>query len=359
MIKMVECNGINVPLGAHLEHDLFNKQNVLLLKKGCIVDSRIKGVLSKYNGIVKISVEIPDKVIDAVEIGKTVESDNAVVLDDDIKERALQGVEYMYTLQDPKNTTTIARDTSSLLLNTVRGNSNVNISLKGLKVSDDYTFKHCVDVATMAILVGQSLGLRQSDISDAATAGILHDLGKVEIPNEILNKPGRLDDKEFDIIKQHPVYGYRMVEKDKYISDNCKMGILMHHEKVDGSGYPLGIKESRINALGKLLAVVDVYDALVTKRPYRDKYIEPVVAVEMMLGMGNQFDFEFLQGFLRCIILYPIGTNVLLSNNRVYTVVAQNTGFPLRPVIRDVITRENLNLLKDSNCFNLTIISEV
>ena len=181
MIKIIECSGKNVPFGSYLEHDITSKNDVLLLKKGTVVDSRVKGLLNNYNGIIKVSVEISDKVKDAIELGKTVENDNSLVLDDTIKERTLKGVEYMYSIADSKDAAIVARDTSAILLNTVKRSSAINISLKDLKVSDDYTFKHCVDVATMAILVGQSLGLRQSDISDAATAGILHDLGKTKI----------------------------------------------------------------------------------------------------------------------------------------------------------------------------------
>lgn len=359
MIKIIECSGKNVPFGSYLEHDITSKNDVLLLKKGTVVDSRVKGLLNNYNGIIKVSVEISDKVKDAIELGKTVENDNSLVLDDTIKERTLKGVEYMYSIADSKDAAIVARDTSAILLNTVKRSSAINISLKDLKVSDDYTFKHCVDVATMAILVGQSLGLRQSDISDAATAGILHDLGKTKIPDEILNKPGRLTDEEFNIIKQHPIYGYGMLEKSRDVSENVKRGVLMHHEKVDGTGYPLRITSEKIGLIGKLLAVVDVYDALVTKRPYRDDMIEPVTAIEMMLSMGNQFDAEFLRSFLQCVILYPIGSSLMLSNKKVYTVVAQNIGYPLRPVVSDVITGEKLNLLTDRNCFSLTIVAGV
>ena len=265
MIKIIECSGKNVPFGSYLEHDITSKNDVLLLKKGTVVDSRVKGLLNNYNGIIKVSVEISDKVKDAIELGKTVENDNSLVLDDTIKERTLKGVEYMYSIADSKDAAIVARDTSAILLNTVKRSSAINISLKDLKVSDDYTFKHCVDVATMAILVGQSLGLRQSDISDAATAGILHDLGKTKIPDEILNKPGRLTDEEFNIIKQHPIYGYGMLEKSRDVSENVKRGVLMHHEKVDGTGYPLRITSEKIGLIGKLLAVVDAGESALGK----------------------------------------------------------------------------------------------
>lgn len=360
MIKLIECYGKDVPLGSYLEDDLLSsKNNVLLVKKGTTVDSHIKRLLDNYKGVVKVNVEVPDKIYNVIELGKTVEDDRALVLDSSIKERTLKGVEYMYSISNSEDTATVARDTSMILLDTINSSYAINISLNSLKISDDYTFKHCVDVATMAILVGRSIGLSNKEIEDVAVAGILHDLGKTRIPDEILNKPEKLTDEEFSITKKHPVYGYNLLKHSCDISEDTKKGILMHHEKIDGTGYPLGARNNEINKLGKLLSVVDVYDALVTKRPYRDSIIEPATAIEMMQSMGSQFDVNFLRGFLKCIILYPIGSCIMLSNNKIYEVVAQNIGYPLRPVVRDVMTNEKLNLLTDSSCFSLTIISGV
>jgi putative nucleotidyltransferase with HDIG domain len=360
VIKTVECLGKDVPFGAYLEEDLQDKRsNALLLKKGTIVDSRIKSLLNKYQGTIKISIEISDKVKEVLNVGECITDDKAFSINSQIKERTLQGVEYMYANAGTKDSVIAARDTSALLTNAVSQSNSINISLNELKVSDDYTFKHCVDVATMAVLVGNALNLRYDDIQNAAIAGILHDIGKTQIPNEILNKPGKLTDREFNIIKNHPVYGYKMLLKSDDISENARRGILTHHEKVDGTGYPMKVTSEKIPLLGKLLAVVDVYDALVTKRPYRSDMIEPAMAVEMMLGMGNQFDAEILKGFLRCVVLYPIGSNIILSDKKVYKVIKQNIGYPLRPVVSDVITNKQIDLLNDKSGWLLTIIAGV
>lgn len=359
MRKIVEYMGKDVPLGSYLESDIVNDSNVLLLRVGTIVDSNIKSILDKYMRPIRVSIEIPDKVKDEIAIGTVVEEDNALSLDADIKERALQGVEYMYANPTSDSSVTAAKDVSSMLLDVTHNSSAVNISLNSLKVSDDYTFKHCVDVATMGILVAQKLNLAQKDVEAIALAGILHDLGKTKIPSEILNKPGKLTNEEFEIIQQHPVYGYHIVKDNKDLSEFTKTGILFHHEKVDGTGYPLKLTSEKITLSGKLLTVVDVYDALVTKRPYRNEIIEPANAIEMMMGMSNQFDIEILRTFLNCVVLYPIGTNLLLSDNNVYTVVAQNIGYPLRPVVKNILNGETVDLLRDMKYLSLTILSSI
>ena len=359
MRKIIECKGKDVPFGSYLENDIVNDSNVLLLKAGTIVDSHIKSVLDKYMRPIRVSIEISDKVKDEIAIGTVVKDDNALSLDADIKERALQGVEYMYSNPTSDSSVTAAKDVSSMLLDVTHNSSAVNISLNSLKVSDDYTFKHCIDVATMGILVAQKLNLAQKDVEAIALAGILHDLGKTQIPNEILNKPGKLTNEEFKTIQQHPVFGYHIIKDNKDLPEFAKTGILFHHEKVDGTGYPLKLTSEKISLSGKLLTVVDVYDALVTKRPYRDEIIEPASAIEMMMSMSNQFNIEILRTFLNCLVLYPIGTNLLLSDNNVYTVVAQNTGYPLRPVVKSVLNGETVDLLHDMKYLSLTILSSV
>lgn len=356
MTKRITCKGKDVPFGSYLESDLTTPQGALVLKKGTYIDEYVKAQLENYMGDISVNIDIAD---DIAEQGEQVHNDYAVELEQDIKDRALQGVEYMYSNPDSVDSVDAARETSSILLNSVNQSNGVNISINSLKVSDDYTFKHCVDVATMGMLVAKKVGMNDKDVHDIATAGLLHDLGKVEIPKEILNKPGKLTKEEFEIIKKHPIYGYNLVKSNDKLSEGTKRGILMHHEKIDGTGYPLGLKTSNIHAFGRLLSVVDVYDALVTKRPYRDSYIEQSTAIEMLLAMSPQFDINFLNAFLRCVILYPIGSKVVLSDGKVCEVVAQNNGYPLRPVVREIITNELFDLLHDTSCLSVTIVSHV
>lgn len=356
MIQKITCKGKDVPFGSYPESDLRTPQGVLILQHGTYIDEYVKAQLENYEGDITVDIEVADEV---VERGERLKDDNVVELEQNIKDRALQGVEYMYSNPDSTDSIDAARETSDILLNSINQSNGVNISINSLKVSDDYTFKHCVDVATMGMLVAKKVGMNDKDVKDIATAGLLHDLGKVEIPKEILNKPGKLTNEEYNIIKKHPIYGYNLVKSNNKLSDGVKRGILMHHEKIDGTGYPLGAKANQIHAFGRLLSVVDVYDALVTKRPYRNDIIEQSTAIEMLLAMSPQFDINFLNAFLNCVIIYPIGTKVILSNGKACEVVAQNNGFPLRPVVREIITNELFDLLHDNSCLSVTIVSHI
>lgn len=356
MTKKITCKGKDVPFGSYLESDLRTPQGVLILKQGTYIDEYVKVQLENYIGDITVNLDIAD---DIAQQGERLQTDNTVELEQDIKDRALQGVEYMYSNPDSVDSVDAARETSNILLNSVNQSDGVNISINSLKVSDDYTFKHCVDVATMGMLVAKKVGMNDKDVQDIATAGLLHDLGKVNIPKEILNKPGKLTNEEFDIIKKHPIYGYNLVKSNNKLSDGTKQGILMHHEKIDGTGYPLKLKTNKIHTFGRLLSVVDVYDALVTKRPYRNDIIEQSTAIEMLLAMSPQFDINFLNAFLKCVVLYPIGSKVVLSNGKVCEVIAQNNGYPLRPVVREIITSELFDLLHDTSCLSVTIVSHV
>lgn len=376
MLEERTCHPSQVPLGCVLKNGIYDEKNTLLLREGTRVTDRVYQTLLRYNKPIKVLVEVkqeritprPKEVkqdlstkpqrsqIDSIKIRT---EDKSFSLSSEIKERTKQGVEYIYNNPNSTDVITTASEVSTSLLDVVNASSDINISLNSIKVSDDYTFKHCVDVSTMGLLLGRQLKLDESYLRDIAVAGVLHDLGKTKIPDEILNKPGKLTDSEFRIIQTHPIYGYELVAQSKQLTNRAKLGIIEHHEKIDGTGYPRKLKGEQISLIGKILAVVDVYDALVTKRPYRTDLIEPAEAIEMMLSMYNQFDLDILKAFLNCIILYPIGSRLMLSDNRVYEVVAQNEGYPTRPIVKDILTNITYDLCRDAKCLSLVIVSGV
>lgn len=149
MTKTITCTGKDVPFGSYLKSDLRTPQGVLILKSGTYVDEYVKVQLENYMGEITVTLDIADEVVQ----GTKVKEDNIVELEQDVKDRALQGVEYMYSNPTSADSIDAARETSSILLNSINQNNGVNISINSLKVSDDYTFKHCVDVATMGMLV--------------------------------------------------------------------------------------------------------------------------------------------------------------------------------------------------------------
>lgn len=140
-----------------------------------------------------------------------------------------------------------------------------------VKPLDDYTYSHSLNVSLMAIIIGKWMGLNEKQLDEIAIAGLLHDLGKTKVSQELLSKPGKLTPAEFNEVKKHTILGFMMVEKAMNISTDIKYAILMHHEKIDGTGYPTGATESQIPLYARIIAVADIYDAMTSNRTYRDK----------------------------------------------------------------------------------------
>ena len=208
-----------------------------------------------------------------------------------------------------------------------------------LKIFDDYTFHHSVNVTILSVITGISLGLNNSDLYKLGLGALLHDVGKVNIPKEVLNKSGKLDDKEFNIIKQHPVEGYKILKQNDEIPTTSYMVALHHHEKFAGKGYPEGKNGSDIHLYSRIASVADVYDALVSDRPYR-KGFAPSEAMEFILGgSGTNFDRDIVTHFFKKVAPYPVGTEVILSDNRQGIVIENFEKYTLRPKVR--ITKEN------------------
>jgi HD-GYP domain-containing protein (c-di-GMP phosphodiesterase class II) len=190
---------------------------------------------------------------------------------------------------------------------------------------------------------------------------MLHDIGKVFIPKEILNKPGRLSDEEFEAIKSHSVKGHEYLKKFFDMPASSSSGVLQHHERFNGSGYPAGIKGNKITPFGKIIAIADVYDALTSKRAYRDA-IDPSEAIEYIMGgCGSLFDPALVDIFLKKIAPYPIGTCVSLSNGMTGLVSENYSDCCLRPKVK-IIKHGNIevepyfiDLKSDMSTLNITV----
>ncbi len=200
---------------------------------------------------------------------------------------------------------------------------------------DDYTYKHCLRVSMLATSVAANLGLSKKDTKEVIVSALLHDIGKSSIDHEIIIKPSKLTDKEFEEIKRHPHIGYNILKNSgtDNFSSNILSGVLFHHEKYDGSGYPTGICGKDIPLIARIIAVCDVFDALTSNRPYRKPW-SVAEAEEYILGAsGAHFDFDVTSAFLRAFNPYPIGTMVSLSDGR-HGLVIENNQNVLRPTVR-------------------------
>ncbi len=241
----------------------------------------------------------------------------------------------------------------------------VSLDMTDLRTYDDYTYAHSVNVAVICCVIGVGMEMSESDLTQLATAALLHDLGKLSIPPEILNKPGRLTQEEYQIMKSHATLSYELIRERWDIPANVKTAVLYHHENVDGSGYPQGIDASQQSLFIRILHVADVYDALVSKRPYKEPY-SPYEASEYLMGAcGIMFDKKVVDTLLQYVPLYPKGTEIVLSDGRP-GIIFENAGVHnLRPVIRlfdgellDLTKPEHLHLTLSTNWENVCVPME-
>ncbi|MDT8992248.1 HD-GYP domain-containing protein [Curvibacter sp. APW13] len=234
------------------------------------------------------------------------------------------------------------------ITDSVSRNPGALISLARLKSADDYTYMHSVAVCAMMVALAKQLGLDEEQTRSAGMAGLMHDLGKAQMPMDVLNKPGKLTDEEFAIIKTHPEEGYKLlqagVDVDPIIMDVC----LHHHEKTDGSGYPKGLKDAEISLFAKMGAVCDVYDAITSNRPYKAGW-DPAESLRKMAEWANgHFDTKIFQAFVKSLGIYPIGSLVRLQSGRLGVVMEQTAKSLTTPRVKVFFsTKSNMRILPE------------
>lgn len=327
--------------GSILAKNIFDNDGRILLRKGVILN---KNYLKKIKQIGIYSLYITDEYSDE-EIEDVITPEirqksvsilkkslgNISTFNDKLNEKGMNRNEY---LKQKEETINSIKDIVSDIIDDIISKKNVMINIVDIKTMDNYTYQHCVNVAVLSLILGIKLNLTKDELFKLTTGALLHDFGKTLIPKEILLKKEKLTDEEFNLIKEHTTKGYDFFKGLNELSPISRIIVLQHHEKVDGSGYPEGREENDINRFAKIVAIADVYDALTSDRVYR-KALPPNEAVEYVLGNGGvHFDFKMVQAFAECIVPYPLGTLVKLSNNDIGVVKETNSRFIMRPVVK-------------------------
>ena len=232
------------------------------------------------------------------------------------------------------------------------------VNLLDIKDYDDYTYTHCINVATISLMIGRKLDITKEQLFQLGEGALLHDLGKIKIPEKVLNKPGKLTEDEFGIMKKHPLYTYEILKDKGDISEISKYIAMQHHEKFDGSGYPFGLAGEKINYFARIVALADVYDALTTARSYK-KAMSPYKAMQIIIsGSGKHFDSKLLKGMLNTLSIYPPGSYVELNTGEKAIIKKINDKNIMGPVVEilkiennKVVGQYEMNLADKKNVF--------
>lgn len=340
--------------GMRLGQTIYGAKGDVLLCAGAILTDKYINSLSKM-GILDVYIDeglLQDVVLDEI-ISRETRSEAV----NQVKKIMTESKEKGELVLQPESLYFTVNDIVSQLL----ANDRVMYNLTDLRTQDNYTFEHSVNVCVLALMTGKSLGYTRDQMITLGMGAILHDLGKVKIPIEILNKPGRLSEKEFAVVREHALFGYKMIKDLEYLGDIPATIAYQHHENYDGSGYPNGLSGTQFNEFAQITALADRFDALTAIRPYRQAY-PTFEAYEMCAGAGNYlFKDIYVTAFLYNIAAYPTGTLVELNNRMVGVVTESVRGYSLFPKVRILlnedwspVSRQYEIPLKDRKEFSVT-----
>ncbi|RKQ29611.1 HD-GYP domain-containing protein [Oceanobacillus halophilus] len=345
--------------GAVLAQSIYNENGVVLISSGMSLTDKVIRRLINY-GITYVYIEdertkdiyveslIPDKL--RTEATRTIK--------DTFTEIKKQGIMEKSYILDKKGKELM--DVVKKLTEEIKNNDQSLSMLTDIFLTDNYIFQHSLNVAIYSLAIGVNLNFTNKKLMDIGIGSLLHDVGKIFIEQDILQKPDRLSDEEFEIVKNHTVLGYRFLSKNGGVPSVVAHCAYEHHERLDGSGYPRGLVGNELHTYAKVIGVADVFDAVTSNRVYRDAML-PHEGLEILYaGAVHLFDKEMVEAFKKSIVVFPIGLSVELSDGRKGVVARQNQHLCDRPVIRVVKEKETevapyeIDL---SKVLNLTIVS--
>lgn len=342
-LSLDECEN-----GMRIAEDLYNDYGAVIIVEGTVLDDYIIDRIKKL-GIEKVKVyENKSEMIYAsgTELFKAQYKDNV---------NTVKNILHDISEGKPLDTQTINQASDSILFR-INENRDIVSCINEMRDVDEYLYTHSINVALLSMLMGKWLKFDYYKIKSLVNSALLHDIGKSKIPPEILNKPGPLDDSEFNEMKKHTAYGFKIAENMSELSDAELKGILLHHEREDGSGYPFGLRGSSIHVFAKIIAVADVYDAMTSNRCYRKKESPFEVIEYIEKDCFNILDYKIVNVFLRNIASYYIGEFIKLSTGSIGEIVHINPYNVSRPIVKaddafiDLTTEKSIKILEIINC---------
>ncbi|WP_025027332.1 HD-GYP domain-containing protein [Caldalkalibacillus mannanilyticus] len=328
-----------------LSKDIFSDNGLLLLSQGTKLDAAdITMLLNRQI----VEIEVYDEVHSVSKKVTTQIKDLWAHNDYELKDHYLYCLDtikglFQQSVNDKICPLSDFMETYSPLLERTLEYSFLFHPLHKIKGHDEYTYRHSINVGLLSGVIGKILGLSKNEQYLLGQMGLLHDIGKLRVHDDILNKPGNLSQEEFDAIKLHTVYGYEILKKMEGVSELIYEGALYHHERLDGSGYPYRLKEGEIPFMIQILSVADTYDAICSDRIYKLKSSPYYAANELMQGIykGN-FNPEIVVPFVRYLANSSVGDQALLDNGKSGEIVYIFPEEPHRPLIK--VENEYLDL---------------
>ncbi len=318
-----------------LARSIYDGDARVLLHAGIILDNTYINRLQEL-GI--NSVYIQDPFLDGVEIPEPISEVTRIKTIKVIKEN------FSNLENDRKLNIRAVKTLVENILDELLENYNVLIHLTDIRTYDDYTFAHSVNVCILAVMTGISLGYHDLKLKELGLGALLHDIGKTKIDKEILNKPDDLTKEEYDEIKNHPAYGFELLRGYQELPLLSAHIAYQHHERWDGNGYPRRLSGEKIHEYARIVAVADIYDALLADRPYRPAYSVNQALLVLKRIAGTYLDKRIVSAFISNIAIYPIGTIVELNTGDIAIVVDVNREHPNRPVLKVIYHKNNRQL---------------
>lgn len=324
--------------GMQIARDVYDDDGHILLGRDVVLKESYIRRLRNFN---ICSIYIEDEFTEGVEVND--------VISEKTRYEAIRKVKDMFSdirnqvtggknliIQDNKMTGIVENIVNDLL-----SSKELIVNLVDIRTQDSYTFAHSVNVAVLAAITGISLNLSANQLKTLTLGALLHDIGKVYIPEEILKKPDKLTPEEYEAIQNHSQLGYDVLKQQKEMNIFCARIAYEHHERLNGTGYPRGLKDNEIHTFSQIVGIVDIYDALTSDRVYHNKIL-PHEAYEYLAALGGTFfDFDLIKVFLKHIACYPVGTFVQLSTGEVGIVIDTPLALTARPVVK-VFCKNNL-----------------
>lgn len=333
--------------GQRLATNLTINKNRILLRKGVALNHKL---IARIKELGFQGVYIDDDISSDIEV--------ANVISDELKYKAMHEVSSLYTGLVTKSGARVEAGLKSMasvvdnIVTEILANRHLMVNIIDIRNYDDYTYSHSINVAVLSVVLGTMLGMNRDTLNKLGMGALVHDIGKVFIDKRLINKNGRLTPEEYEEVKKHSLFGYNYLCHYKKLDEESQLVALTHHEKYDGNGYPAGLKGGNIPLFARIVCVADVYDALISDRPYR-RALHPSEAIEYILaGFDTMFDPAVVSAFSKKVAPYPVGTCVKLSNGHIGIVTENFESCPLRPKIRLIQnnkpTNDYINLSKEA-----------